>query len=484
MSELESFLQNPRESGRKRGINKRWIATAWISLGIVAATGFILSGIWFSSSQHPETTSRLEGPKVDTTLKNPEVLPVAPPVQPVVVEESDPYDSSNFIRGPPTNHFRDNLRPDKKYITTWLSAGWTNDVMTYINLIYLGIITERIPIVSVFTPTHIGNVPPIPFGEVFDIPRLKTIIRAPILEWQEVKKSTSTEIDEIGCWNTWESVQEQEKHPRESSVPGLLSLDISYTKAPSWIKLIPNYIHDKHTTFWSLAALAFPEHRQENLVAPRESKINMVRLPPDEQLACYDYLYYVCANQPFEFEFDYSPAWRFVGQHLHWSSKVMGLVDQYVRRTIGIADGEKTPAWISIHVRHGDFADWCQEVPVSDCFAPLSVIARRVDEVKQELLDTKGIAVDHVIMTSDEKDPGWWEDVRARGWLQVDHSNTVKQHGPWYPVLIDAGIQSSGMGFVGTDRSTMSILARRRVQSWKDGATRTVKWGKPGSDDH
>ena len=37
---------------------------------------------------------------------------------------------------------------------------------------------------------------------------------------------------------------------------------------------------------------------------------------------------------------------------------------------------------------------------------------------------------------------------------------------------------------MGTDRSTMSILARRRVQSWKDGAVRTLKWGLPNSDDH
>ena len=53
-----------------------------------------------------------------------------------------------------------------------------------------------------------------------------------------------------------------------------------------------------------------------------------------------------------------------------------------------------------------------------------------------------------------------------------------------YPVLIDAGIQASGTGFVGTDRSTMSTLARRRVLSWQDGVARTIQWGRPGADDH
>jgi len=53
-----------------------------------------------------------------------------------------------------------------------------------------------------------------------------------------------------------------------------------------------------------------------------------------------------------------------------------------------------------------------------------------------------------------------------------------------YPVLIDAVVQSGGVGFVGTDRSTMSGLARRRVESWKDGAVRTFKWGTADADNH
>jgi len=207
-------------------------------------------------------------------------------------------------------------------------------------------------------------------------------------------------------------------------------------------------------------------------------------LPPDEQLLCYDYLYYVCAQQPFEFNFDYSPAWRFVGQYMRWSPQLESLINQYARRTIGVPDDEPTPNWIAVHVRHGDFKNLCADVPLSDCFAPLSVIAKRVQEVKEELLGRMGIVVENVIMTSDENDEAWWDGVRSRGWFQVDHSETVQLYGPWYPVLIDAGIQSSGVGFVGTDRSTMSILAKRRVESWRDGAVRMVKWGRPGADDH
>lgn len=108
------------------------------------------------------------------------------------------------------------------------------------------------------------------------------------------------------------------------------------------------------------------------------------------------------------------------------------------------------------------------------------------------------------MITSDEDDPEWWAEVNRLGWKAPDHANTEAEYGRWcvsyhslslgsksdyiltsrYPVLIDAVIQSNGIGFVGTDRSTMSEMARRRSESWHDGVVRMVKWGYPGADDH
>ncbi|KDR85480.1 hypothetical protein GALMADRAFT_53717 [Galerina marginata CBS 339.88] len=401
------------------------------------------------------------------------------------LQELDQFDFRDHLKGLPTNNFRDNLLPNVKYITSWISAGWTNDVMTYINLIYLGILTNRVPIIPMFVPSHIGgSVPPIDFGEVFDVPRLVKAIRKPVLEWHQVKNISAGDLDELGCWNLWEAVQERENIPRRSSVPNLLKLDLSYTTTPTWIKLIPRYEHDQHSTFSSLAALATPEGIAENAVEPKESEQHRVKLPPDQQVLCYDYLYYVCSHQPYEFDFDYSPAWMFVGQHMHWTSRLEKLTDEYLRRAFGTQENEPTPPWIAIHVRHGDFSNYCGDLPHEDCYASLSVLGRRVDEAKQEILERKGIVVDHVVMTSDERNATWWKGVTDRGWFGLDHSQTVELYGNWYPVLIDAVVQSRGLGFIGTDRSTMSVLARRRTESWQDGAVRTVKWGRPESDDH
>lgn len=87
--------------------------------------------------------------------------------------------------------------------------------------------------------------------------------------------------------------------------------------------------------------------------------------------------------------------------------------------------------WIAIHVRHGDFEVYCDGRPAKECFAPLPVIARRVQEIKNELRRTRGIIIEHVFMTSDEKDEAWWKDVASFGWLTPDHAEIEAKYGPW-----------------------------------------------------
>ncbi|KAH9947399.1 hypothetical protein B0H21DRAFT_341109 [Amylocystis lapponica] len=403
--------------------------------------------------------------------------------------------AENYLAGPPTAHMRDSLRNDTRYLTSWLAAGWTNDVITIGNLIYLAMITDRVPILPPFTSHINAAADPAAFSDIFDVPRLIRSLNIPVLEWHQVKDVdlawSSGETDELGCWNIWEVDDIRSDGPRQSYSTQVLKLDISYTRAPSWVKLIPGYEHDMHSTFWSLAKLAFPEARTEALANPAEHPTlptaqTGVALPPDEQLLCYDFLYYLCGQDSLEFERDYSPSWRFVMRHFRWTATLEELAHGYLRRMMGIAEGEPIPPYITVHARRGDFADWCRGVPRDQCFAPLSAFRRRVLEIQRELRVRHGIEAKHVIMTSDEKDPAWWKPVADLGWLRVDYEaeRTAELHGNWYPVIVDAVIQSGGMGFVGTDQSTFSTLARRRVTDWNKGAVRTVKWGRPDSDAH
>ncbi|KAI0757700.1 hypothetical protein C8Q80DRAFT_1265570 [Daedaleopsis nitida] len=398
----------------------------------------------------------------------------------------------------PTLHLKDSLRNDTKYLTSFISAGFTNDQITMGNIIYLAMITGRVPILPPFTSVIEGGAKrPLPFSEIFDVPRMSVALNHPIVEWHKLKDIARAReenvYDELGCWNIMEVNDMHNKAVRGSYSTVVLALDISYTRAPQSVKLMPGFEHDSHSTFWALAKLAFPNGRSAALAQPHEnptrpSEHRGVLLPPDEHVLCYDFLYYTCALEPLEFESekDYSPMWREVMSHAHWNRPTVALAQDYLRKLLGLSRGMSIPPFIAIHVRHGDFLDYCGDVPTKDCFAPLSTIARRVGEVRGELRERLGTKVQHVLMMSDEKDPAWWEDVQAYGWIAVDHKKlrTEEDHGNWYPVVMDAVMQSMAMGFVGTDRSTFSHMAKRRVMYWNNGATRMVKWGRIGADDH
>ena len=54
----------------------------------------------------------------------------------------------------------------------------------------------------------------------------------------------------------------------------------------------------------------------------------------------------------------------------------------------------------------------------------------------------------------------------------------------WWELIIDSYVLSMGVGVVGTDRSTMSLLAEKRVRDWRGGSVRTVRWGGKDADAH
>lgn len=309
--------------------------------------------------------------------------------------------------------------------------------MTYMNLLYIAQLTQRTAILPPFAPAldHLSAAAGlIPVSRIFDLPRLSAALRVPIIEWADVKNENSTTLDELGCWSIWATAG-SDKKPRDNPLEKPLGLDIAYTPVPESTFLLPHPEYsDPHTTFNSLASLTFPNGRENahlpssaHFPAPHSKHTSL----PNEQLACFDYPYYVAAVQNFEYQYDWSPAWNVVGTHMHWSSEMESLALSFIRETFMTPEGEATPPFISIHVRHSDFKIYCP--PETDCFAPLSTFAIAVEEVKAEL-GRKGVEVERVLVTSDELDPKWWAEVREMGWEWVDHAmlHTEERLGKWY----------------------------------------------------
>ena len=128
--------------------------------------------------------------------------------------------------------FTDNLRDDKKYMTSFPVAGWNNQVICLMHcgcrpetqsfdsgtdtdmtcpvldvclaayaltVLYFSMQTKRIPIMPDFTP-HTGHLntqqaPLLRFGQVFDVPRLSALLESPIVEITELKSNGGAKED-------------------------------------------------------------------------------------------------------------------------------------------------------------------------------------------------------------------------------------------------------------------------------------------------
>lgn len=120
---------------------------------------------------------------------------------------------------------------------------------------------------------------------------------------------------------------------------------------------------DVHVPFWGLASLLFPRGRENALAAIKRKPHPkpMDHSFPDEQLACFDLIYYVGSYTTFEWEHDFSPAWRFIGKHVHWNPVLEDLTERYLQRVFGLQESERVPRVSSL------FSPCGHQVLISDC---------------------------------------------------------------------------------------------------------------------
>ncbi|KZO99639.1 hypothetical protein CALVIDRAFT_354484 [Calocera viscosa TUFC12733] len=415
------------------------------------------------------------------TIVRTECKPVIQVVQQGGVRSDAKFSVRNWVLGAPKTRLTENLKPDVKYISTFVSSGWTNDVMTYGNMLYLALLTQRVPILGPFVPSHLqASAGYIPFGDVFDIPRMARDMNWPLLEWSDVKDADRGVQEEVGCWSAWMGTSRTITEPKSSWVTSVFGLDVSYTAVPYDRKMYPENDQEPHLLHGKLMELGFPTGRQKALSqsTPRATSQGNA-LEPSDQLLCFDQMYAVSVDTPWEWFTDSSPVWRFVGKHMRWNPNAEALAQAYLAQHWGLAKGEPIPPYISVHIRRGDFGDKCKYLGKNGtgCLPTTNQLKRRVGEVQTQLLE-KGISTDKVLITSDEKDPAWWEEIQQAGYTWIDHvaAQTDTRYGEWYSPLLDAIFHSSGAGFVGTDSSTMSMLAARRVAEWNDGPSAFLQW--------
>jgi hypothetical protein len=137
---LPKIAKSP--TGRRRLL---FAVAACTSLAVVSFCGLFIFTFW---TRHPVVHSPISQDSssyVSVNDSSPiDESKIDPFVEPEPFEEIDPWDPSHYLNGPPTGKFRgwyilktrdgekiemiiyiDNIRDEYKYLTSWISAGWS-----------------------------------------------------------------------------------------------------------------------------------------------------------------------------------------------------------------------------------------------------------------------------------------------------------------------------------------------------------------------
>ncbi|KAF9527347.1 hypothetical protein CPB83DRAFT_907750 [Crepidotus variabilis] len=382
------------------------------------------------------------------------------------------WDSSRVLKGIRTKRFKDNLKNDVNFITSWTDGSLTNQFIGYVNMIYLGTLSNRISIIPPFVPERPNDiafsVTAIPFGYVFNISRAQGAMRQPIVEWMEVKNlvdAMSTAVqpasarEPLGCWSTQPASGVNALHP----VVNNLGLDVGYTRLPLDIFVQDGHAEEAVLQFGRTVGYIDPVHpiRQPSSFALMQPSFLGHRLTPDEQLTCIDNLHLATSSGNLdEWDFAWAPAWRFVGQYLHFMHNDIELAKSYLSRTFQV-QASNLPAFIAV------------AVPKT---SSLPNLHKQVALVQANLKLEKNLENAKVLVISTVEDAQFWENVRDFGWSRLDHFKemTLEKYGHWARDVLDGVVASMAVGFIGEQHSAFAIVSARRVQEWNGGVVNLI----------
>lgn len=128
--------------------------------------------------------------------------------------------------------------------------------------------------------------------------------------------------------------------------------DISFAPAPPSTKLLSNG-GDGFANLFSLGHLISPSESarviKEQLLylpassfsispaihSPPQAQPGKPLVEPDDQVACFDLLYYTATYSIYEWGWDWTPTWNAVGKYVRWNETVLRIAEGYVERLLG-----------------------------------------------------------------------------------------------------------------------------------------------------
>lgn len=74
-----------------------------------------------------------------------------------------------------------------------------------------------------------------------------------------------------------------------------------------------------------------------------------VKLPPDEHIMTFDFLYFATLTQSWEWGDPWYLPWNMIGTHCHWHPNIERLAHQYLMRLFGVDHAKDIPRASILH---------------------------------------------------------------------------------------------------------------------------------------
>lgn len=375
----------------------------------------------------------------------------------------------------PLHSFRSNLKDGRGYVTSFPYGGLTNQLVEVFKLAHLGQRLDRVAVLPELKASRKDG------GDVllstfFNLKEWSFKTEVSMVEWKSVKTAdtSETEPEQLSCWG-W----------RDEGALHRYNIKTNFWPPPGQLT-IPSGA-ETAMTFPAIEVLESQPQTQWLTRSANKYYGSVANAPPfpDDQLLCFESLEHVTSTKFIKGQVDHSysvdelapddPVWMNVGQHLRFSRHVNRLTDELIASLLGSA----TKPFIGVHIRQTE--SWpTGRTPAT--FLNAFDVATKVVQEELALRKTPSVVrlgrrkLLPVLFTTDSEDAIFVKKLTDLGWILIDHREfaTATRFGGWYPGLLNSAVLSRAAGFVGTAKSSATIMAARRVESWNNGVTRIV----------
>ncbi|KAF9344364.1 hypothetical protein BGX26_004460 [Mortierella sp. AD094] len=192
---------------------------------------------------------------------------------------------------------------------------------------------------------------------------------------------------------------------------------------------------------------------------------------------------FICISNTYKISVADKSEWERFGQHLHFTQELEDFVQNYLDKNLvkpkAVYDPNlkqeivPTQKYIAIHVRRGDFAQYCQDnfagPKMIKCFPTTEEIAQRVDMIQLNNNPSGSLKeVMPVFVATNERRPEELKKFADLGWTYLDHDEigTVESLGVFGPMMVDQVFMAHAQALIGIQMSTFSRVGALRQRDW------------------